>query len=238
MRVLSLEGNGIDELPMPGEGRFLALEHLNIARNKVEDWDRGIQNLQYLSRLVELRFSDNPVCSESPDLDRLVALGRLGNLKWINGSDVAEAERRDSELAFLRNLERYASLVAGPLEERIAALERAYGVPRNAALLGAARAGGPSLDLVDFILVRGAQCVTSKRIPSSLTLAKLEKVANKLLARLSRRDNSAGADEHDCLEPGLVVVLGGARFDAGELFNGAEGRLTVAEVLCASRTGG
>lgn len=231
LRVLSLEGNGIDELPMPGDGVFLALEHLNIARNKVADWDRGMQNLQYLNSLVELRFSDNPVCSEGRDLDRLVALGRLGNLKWINGSDVTAAERRDSELAFLRNLERYAATVAGPLEERITALERAYGVPRNAALLGAARSGGPSLDLVEFTLVRGVQSVTSKRVPSSLTLAKLEKVANKLLARLSRTDNRGGADEHACNELGLVVILGGTRFDARELFNGAEGRLTVAEVL-------
>ena len=237
LRVLSLQGNGIDELPMPGGGRFLALEHLNIARNKVENWDRGIQNLQYLNRLVELRFSDNPVCSRSPDLDRLVALGRLGSLTWINGSDVGAAERRDSEIAFLRNLERYVSTVAGPLEERIVALERAYGVPRNAALLGAVRGGGPSLDLVELILMRGGEGVTSKRIPSALTLTKLEKVTNKLLARLSRRDDSGGdgggGDEDNHADRGLVVVLGGARFDAGELFNGVEGRLTVGEVLAS-----
>ena len=229
LRVLSLEGNGIDELPTQGGGRFPALQHLSIARNAVADWDRGMQNLQYLNRLVELRFSENPVCSKSPDLDRLIALGRLGNLTWINGSDVAMAERRDSELAFLRNLERYASTVAGPLEERIAALERTYGVPRNAALVGAARSGGPSLDLVELTLVRGGQSVTSKRIPLSLTMAKLEKVTEKLLARLGREDDG---------NRGLVVILGGARYDARELFDGVDGvdgagprRLTVAEVL-------
>ena len=97
-------------------------------------------------------------------------------------------------------------------------------------MVGAARSGGPSLDLVELTLVRGGQSVTSKRIPLSLTMAKLEKVTEKLLARLGREDDG---------NRGLVVILGGARYDARELFDGVDGvdgvdgprRLTVAEVL-------
>ena len=229
LRVLLLEGNGLDELAMSRCGQFASLVHLNISRNRVMDWDKGLQNLEYLSRLEELRFSDNPVCSQAPDLDRLIAIGRISKLKWINGSEITAAERRDSELAFLRSLNRYVPTVSGPVEERIAALERLYGVVRNASLLNSTKIGA-TLDLVELTLVWD-QRVLLRQIPSSLTIHKLSKLTDKLLARHRGVASVGDTDNNDADEGGIEVILGGVRFEVAELFGERTKWLTVREVI-------
>ena len=232
LRVLSLEGNGIDEVRVSADDRFPALEQLSVSRNGVADWDRGIQEMGLLPRLKQLRFTENPLCTDEPDVDRLIALGRLGSLVWINGSDVTAAERRDCELAFVRSLDRFVPggvSLSVPLEARVAALERQYAVSRNASGAGSVACTSMEQSMVVMELVRGGTRVTTKRVPSSLTLEKLKRVADRLLAR---GNNDGVGDGH------VEVVLNGLRFEAAALFGGEEERGreggSVAEILLSN----
>jgi len=59
-------------------------------------------------------------------------------------------------------------------------------------------------------------------VPSSLTLDKLKRVADRLLAR---GNNDGVGDGH------VEVVLNGLRFEAAALFGGEEERGSLAEIL-------
>jgi Leucine-rich repeat (LRR) protein len=226
LRSLSLEGNTIDTITIGTSGdhlksnlRFPSLDHLNLARNTIKDWGKGIQALDMLPQLQELRFSENPVCDENSDVDRLIAVGRLGALRWVNGSEVTASERRDYELAFLRSLDKYVpSSGLQCIEERVVALEKAYSVPRNSS-------GGTTLpqtleeSMVCLELVSGSRMIVSKRVPKTLTLDKLQKVAERLL-----RGKSGSQDE--C----IVVLDGVVRGPFGALFAHSNRHMDIGDI--------
>lgn len=223
LRVLSLEGNAVDEVRVSASDRFPVLEHLSVARNGMTDWDRGIQQMGLLPRLKQLRFTDNPLCSEEPDVDRLVAIGRIGSLIWINGSDVTAGERRDCELAFVRNLDRYVTgggshSLPGSLEARVASLERLYAISRNASRATTVACTSMEQSLVVMELIRGGTQVGTRRVPSSLPLDRLKRVVDKLLVR---------SNDH---EGQVEIVLGGFRYEAEALFGDGRPQGTVGDL--------
>ena len=183
LRSLLVENNkirSIDIQCMLDKGYFPSLEHLNVGGNCISDWE-SIQQLSCLHSLTELRFSRNPICQNDPLKDRIQVIGRIKSLKWVNGSDISHAERRDSELAFLRRLDSFISTKTDPdllLETRIQYLENQYHVERNSS----GRVGGPTSlgsGMIHIRLSFGSKLV-EKRVPRSLTVNKLKMIVQKL----------------------------------------------------------
>lgn len=187
LQYLSLEGNEIEyvshgtNVDGTGKEQFEHLRHLNLGENSLKDWD-AIQDICTMRNVSELRFSGNPLCSNDTSRDRLVAIGRLASLSWINGSDVSACERRDSELAFLRRLEQYVddlNNISPLLELRIQELERHYSTARISSGQSVSSASLGS-KMVHIRLVHGTRIV-SKKVPPSITIDKLKRIVQKLL---------------------------------------------------------
>ena len=178
-----MECNKIESIElqsMQDKGYFPFLKHLNIGSNAISDWE-SIQQLSCLHSLTDLRFSHNPICREDTLRDRIQAIGRIKSLKWVNGSDVSHAERKDGELAFLRRLDTFVPTATDSdslLETRIQHLERQYHVERNSS----GRIGGPASlasGMIHIQLSCGSKSV-EKRVPRSLTVNKLKMIVQKL----------------------------------------------------------
>mmetsp|Transcript_9161 Transcript_9161/g.18166 ORF Transcript_9161/g.18166 Transcript_9161/m.18166 type:complete len:567 (+) Transcript_9161:146-1846(+) len=183
LRSLLVENNkiqSIDIQSMMDKGQFPSLEHLNVGGNCISNWE-SIQQLSCLRSLTELRFSRNPLCEDDTLRDRIQVIGRIKSLKWVNGSDISHAERRDSELAFLRRLDSFVPTktnLDSLLESRIQYLENQYHVERNSS----GRVGGPTSlgsGMIHIRLSCGSKLV-EKRVPRSLTVNKLKMVVQKL----------------------------------------------------------
>lgn len=179
LRYLSLEGNALDTVRHGSQKIFEKLQHLNLGGNSLKDWN-AIEDVSAMKSVSELRFSGNPLCCDDAARDRLLAIGRIASLTWINGSDVTPSERRDSELAFLRRFDSYSEVNTSPLlEMRMQDLEKKYGVGRNSSGHTEVSASLGS-KMVHIRLLYGARTV-SKKFPPSLTIDKLKRIIQKLV---------------------------------------------------------
>lgn len=199
LRYLSLEDNTIErvnhEMITPSQEPFEKLHHLNLGKNALNDWT-ALEEISKMKSISELRFSGNPLCSDDASRDRLVAIGRMTSLSWINGSDVSPSERRDCELAFLRRLDSYVEgSLSLLLETRIQELEDKYSVSRSSS--GHADSTASLGSKMMHIRLHYESRIVTKKVPTSLTIDKLKRVIQKLLgirmehqALTLRRDES------------------------------------------------
>lgn len=179
LRYLSLEDNALEHVNHAEfQESFESLQHLNLEKNSLNHWN-AFEEISKMKSISELRFSGNPLCSDDASRDRLVAIGRIASLSWINGSDVSTSERRDCELAFLRRLDSY--IEGAPsllLETRVQQLEDKYCSTRCSS--GHA---GPSASLgsnMMHICLHYENRTVTKKVPTSLTIDKLKRVIQKL----------------------------------------------------------
>ena len=186
LRYLNLQDNSIQNVFLPGgldQQRFRSLVHLNVAGNMLSTWD-DIQGVATLQKVSELRFSENPLCTDEIK-DRLIAIGRFKLLTWVNGSDISLSERRDSELAFIRGLDAFApgNISNHILEERIRNLEAQYGVSRNSSGI---TAGQRDMSLASGMIqirlvLEDESREVRKKIPSTMNINKMKRLIEKLL---------------------------------------------------------
>lgn len=76
---------------------FPSLESLFLGGCAVSSW-ASINHLNCFPKLAELRLSGNPVIAQSKSGGRFEVVGRVANLRWLNGAEVKKKERYDSEV--------------------------------------------------------------------------------------------------------------------------------------------
>uniref|UniRef100_A0A7E4VV82 Ubiquitin-like domain-containing protein n=1 Tax=Panagrellus redivivus TaxID=6233 RepID=A0A7E4VV82_PANRE len=75
---------------------------LTIHNCDIREWDI-IESLSHLTQLQDLKCLRNPIFDEISDEERYhLVIGRLRNLKILNGSPISEAQREESERFFVR----------------------------------------------------------------------------------------------------------------------------------------
>ena len=86
----------------PAPDGFGALRHLMLRGSAIGEW-ASVDALDRLPQLRELRLDQLPLTAElSAAVARRTAIGRVGQLKALNGSEVRVREREDAERFYLR----------------------------------------------------------------------------------------------------------------------------------------
>lgn len=169
LRNLYLEDNEIAHVDEEDcKGCFCTLTHLNLGGNRLVSW-KSVQVLGTLKSLRELRISHNPIWNQQEEISRIIAIARLDAISWLNGSAFTAGERRDCELAFLRELDRYAIDRDALLEERIKNLEHTYGITRQNKQEARGLASLSS-GMIELHITHGGK-ETKKKVPSTFSHA-------------------------------------------------------------------
>ncbi|XP_074655996.1 tubulin-specific chaperone E-like [Tubulanus polymorphus] len=107
LETLVLNGTGLDQISLPGNPTekttaFTNLLSLSLSRNKISEWS-SINELNKLMKLEEIRFKKNPLC-ETVNVETLrqLLIAKLGNLKVCDRTEVTTAERKGSEIDYLK----------------------------------------------------------------------------------------------------------------------------------------
>ena len=176
---------------------FASLRGLFLADNAIDEWE-SIDSLEHFPSLAEVRLTGNPVTQSAATRHEIVA--RVSRLSQLNGSLIADQERKDAEIRYLR---RVLGLVktadaeipgAGRLQTGSEAVAANH--PRLKALIGSygelsahvARARGDGSmgdDMISVTLVcvaasAGEKPPLTRKIPGSTTVGKLKLLCEKL----------------------------------------------------------
>ena len=103
LHTLNVAGNRRIE-DMTYESGFETLAYLNLNETGMHGW-RSINALDRFPSLKELRIRDVPLVHGTEDA-RTFIIGRVGQLMTVNGSEVNEQERVDSERYYLKSVHR------------------------------------------------------------------------------------------------------------------------------------
>ncbi|RRT82370.1 hypothetical protein BHE74_00024092 [Ensete ventricosum] len=77
---------------------FENLQCLLLGSNEIDDL-ASIDSLNLFPRLMDIRLSENPIVDPSKGgLPRFVLIARLAKIKMLNGSEVSQRERKESEI--------------------------------------------------------------------------------------------------------------------------------------------
>jgi hypothetical protein len=166
---------------------FSALKTLLLGDNALSAWS-SVDALNAFPKLEDVRLSGNPFASASSSRHEIIA--RVDKLVALNGSTVSTAERKDSEIRYLRRVLQQLKEVS--IEGDSARVRVTEENPRVDALVAkhgdlvthAARAPGSgtlasaSVDLV-LCLESTGQTMT-KKLPKTTAIAKLKLFCAKL----------------------------------------------------------
>jgi len=93
------------------------LRCLLLGGNKIEDW-ASIDALNLFPSLTDVRLSDNPISNPTKGgALRYMFIARLSKITMLNGSEVKDRERKDSEIRYVRFV---MTTMQGKSEEEIA----------------------------------------------------------------------------------------------------------------------
>ena len=205
---LHLGGNRLKRVRYPSRASFkdadarapfASLRGLFLADNAIDEWE-SIDSLEHFPKLAEVRLTGNPVTASAATRHEIVA--RVSRLSQLNGSLIADQERKDAEIRYLR---RVLGLVKTACDEtpappggRLQTGSEAVAAnhPRLSALIGsygelsvsaARRSGDGSMgdDMISVTLVcvaasAGEKPPLTKKIPGSTTVGKLKLLCEKL----------------------------------------------------------
>jgi Leucine-rich repeat (LRR) protein len=106
---LNLSDNAIEAISYTS-GSFQKLVNLNLNRNSLRSW-MDIHLLNMFPNLSEIRVAGNPICDtiQPNDLSSIL-VGRLRNAKRLNGSEISEKSRKDSECYYLNQAHKDVSV--------------------------------------------------------------------------------------------------------------------------------
>ena len=210
---LHLGGNRLRRVRYPahvakpgGPVPFERLRALLLADNAIDDWD-SVDALNDFPSVAEVRLTGNPVTESAATRHEIVA--RVARLSQLNGSLIADQERKDAEIRYLRRVlglvksAEGAEGVAGGEAEGAAARAPQRGTeavqamhPRLKALvdsygeLSTHAAKGPGTgkmgeDMLELTLVcvaasAGEKAPQKKKVPMTITVGKLKLLCEKL----------------------------------------------------------
>lgn len=168
LKTLQLEDNIIGDLTDTGSEDcpiYGSLEHLNLGNNSLTDWT-SIQCLASFPSLTELRVSGNNITKIDESKSRIQIIARLESITWLNGSVVSEDERKDCELAFLRDVKSYVSHRDPALDSWLSRLEKKYAVSANSS---GEKVGLKSLaeGMIHLRITHGEEKKIEKRVPGT-----------------------------------------------------------------------
>lgn len=165
LKTLQLEDNLITDLTDTGseDAFYHSLEHLNLGNNSIADWT-SIQCLSGFPSLTELRVSGNDITEIDESKSRIQIIARLESITWLNGSVVSEDERKDCELAFLRDVKSYVSHRDPALDSWLSRLEKKYAILANSS---GEKVGLKSLSegMIHLHITHGEDKKIEKRVP-------------------------------------------------------------------------
>ena len=170
LHTLQLSFNQLEEIEVTGH--FLKLSSLLLGSNKIANAS-SVDALNEFPSLVETRLSDNP----SLPCQRFELVGRLKNIRRLNGSDISKSERRDCELAYLRAITDQGFDTSK--HPRYTELVTAYG-PLIASTTRAGQGIALAHSMVRVTLSHGNTCIV-KKLPLSLSIGRLKIMVEKLL---------------------------------------------------------
>ena len=185
---------------------FERLRALLLADNAIDDWD-SVDALNDFPSIAEVRLTGNPVTESAATRHEIVA--RVARLSQLNGSLIADQERKDAEIRYLRRVlglvksAEGAEGAAGGEAEGAAARAPQRGTeavqamhPRLKALvdsygeLSTHAAKGPGTgkmgeDMLELMLVcvaasAGEKAPQKKKVPMTITVGKLKLLCEKL----------------------------------------------------------
>jgi hypothetical protein len=185
---------------------FEQLKALLFADNAVDEWD-SVDALNDFPSLAEVRLTGNPVTESAATRHEIVA--RVGRLSQLNGSLIADQERKDAEIRYLRRVlglvksaegaaalgeaEGAAAAARAPqrgteavqaMHPRLRALVDSYGELATHAAKGPGT-GKMGEDMLELTLVcvaasAGEKAPTKKKVPMTITVGKLKLLCEKL----------------------------------------------------------
>ena len=200
-RVAYPARKGAPDGPVP----FETLSGLFLANNAIDEWE-SVDALNDFPAVSEVRLTGNPVTASAATRHEIVA--RVGRLSQLNGSLIADQERKDAEIRYLRRVLGLVKTAEGASGEGAGAAEGetrapqtgseavAASHPRLQALLGsygelsthvtrATGTGKMSEDMLQLTLVcvaasAGERAPQTKKVPMSITVGKLKLLCEKL----------------------------------------------------------
>jgi len=190
LKKLILNNNQLAEVLLPvnnGEVLFANLKSLSLCENLIAEWN-SVNIMSKLPSLTELRFRDNPVTQGKTGFElRQELIARLSSIKILNGSEVAERERKTAEMAYIKlySNDYYSShrtnLYGQFIQDhpRYEQLANVHGLPEEEV--------HKTKSLKDNLVSLEFKCpecsskpVTQKRVPATMTLQQLKGVLQRL----------------------------------------------------------
>jgi len=190
LQKLILNSNQLTKAEIPPDEAdvpFKSLKSLSLSDNLINEW-HSINILNDLPSVTEFRFRDNPICQGKTGFElRQELIARLENVKILNGSEVAERERKTAEMAYIKTYStnyykarREDTIsnfnIAHPKYQKLANL---HGLPDEQV--------NTTKSLKDNLINLEIKCpdcsskpVTEKKVPSTMTLQQLKGVLQRL----------------------------------------------------------
>ena len=208
LQKLHLSQNALREIERSTSSVFPTLKSLLVGDNALSDW-RSVDALDAFPELVEARLSGNPLAESASARHEIIA--RVARLAVLNGSMVTVAERKDSEIRYLRRvlqqlkdvaLDTSARNVVSDTNPRVDALVNTHGdlVTHATRAPGVATLASASIEL--NLRLESSQHSMRKKLPRSTTIGKLKLLCAKLF-KISVADTTLVLIPHaaDSAEP-------------------------------------
>lgn len=108
LEYLNLNSNKISRIRFPSGNPttktdlFPALRQLSISENNISEW-RSISELEKCANLTDLKFRQNPILkNETLETTRQLVIARISKLRFLNGTEIQNGERRGAEYDYLK----------------------------------------------------------------------------------------------------------------------------------------
>lgn len=186
LQKLHLCQNQLREIERKNVSMFPMLKSLLVGDNALSDW-RSVDTLDAFPELVEARLSGNPLAENASARHEIIA--RVARLTMLNGSMVTAAERKDSEIRYLRRvlqqikdvaLDATARDTVTGANPRVDALVGTHGdlVTHAPRAPGVATLSSASVELT--LRLESSQQTMRKKLPRSTVVGKLKLLCAKL----------------------------------------------------------
>ncbi|KAH7435246.1 hypothetical protein KP509_06G056000 [Ceratopteris richardii] len=177
-------GHGWDKRP------FVSLRCLLLAGNAIDNWS-SFDALNMFPNLMEVRVSDNPLTDlHVGGAPRFILVARLANILVLNGSDIKQRERKDSEIRYvhyvMKTMPRSEEEERVRIHPRFLELKKLHDLDEEQPYLR--KDAGPSrmsdnLRTVTIVCVApsmGEKAPCMKKLPLSTTIGKLKLICESL----------------------------------------------------------
>ncbi|KAG6506578.1 hypothetical protein ZIOFF_031902 [Zingiber officinale] len=193
---------------------FECLQCLLLGSNEIDN-AASIDSLNLFPRLMDIRLSDNPIVDPSKGgVSRFVLVARLAKVKFLNGSEVSQRERKESEIRYVRLV--MSKMQSDDLEEiqrfhpRFVELKALHGIADETPSSGISGPQKMSSGLICVTLKcvgasMGEKQPLTKKLPSTVTVGKLKALCESFFKLKGIRLKLFIQEQLWCHRPALVV---------------------------------